>query len=131
MTLRGVDGILVHDDGPQIYDGAEDCFGGQGASASMADFFKILQSILKDDEKVLKKETTKIMFEPQLSAESMRAMNELFSVPALTRHFVGDMQLGVAKDWGIGGLLIRDSTEGWRRKNTLVWSGLPNLFWVC
>lgn len=131
MTIRDPHGKLVHDNGPQLTAGAKDCFGGHGASASMPDYLKILQSILKDDEKLLKKETTAIMFQPQLSTESREAMKKLWSVPAASSMFVGEFPHGIATDWGIGGLLIRDTTEGWRRKDTLVWSGLPNLFWVC
>ncbi|KAK4696536.1 hypothetical protein P7C71_g1395, partial [Lecanoromycetidae sp. Uapishka_2] len=129
MATRDARGKLVHDDGPQLNDGAEDCFGGHGASASMPDYLEILKSILKDDERLLKKETTAIMFQPQLSDESREAMKKLWSIPAATKYFVGEFPQGVATDWGIGGLLIREAIEGWRRRNTLVWSGLPNLFW--
>ena len=110
--------------------GAKDCFGGHGSYASMPSYMKILQSLLRDDEVLLKRETTKMMFEPQLTEESREAMRVLWEDEANSRFFVGEFQPQVRKDWGLGGLLLRDATEGWRRKNTLVWSGLPNLFWV-
>jgi len=96
----------VHDGGPQLYNGAEDCFDGHGACASMPDYLKILQSILQDDEKLLKKETSKIMFEPQLSVESREAMKQTWSIPAATKLFVGEFPQGIATDWGIEGLLL-------------------------
>ena len=134
MSIRDANGSgkFVHE-GPAINStkGFKDCFGGYGAYASMPDYFKILMSLLLDDEKVLKKETTKMMFEPQLSEESREAQKKLWTDPANTKLFVGEFPPTVGLDWGLGGLLIRDGTEGWRRKDTLVWSGLPNLFWVC
>ena len=110
--------------------GAKDCFGGHGSYASMPSFMKVLQSISRDDEVLLKRETTKMMFEPQLTEESREAMRVLWSDEANARYFVGEFPTQLRKDWGLGGLLIRDATEGWRRSNTLVWSGMPNLFWV-
>lgn len=110
--------------------GAKDCFGGHGAYASMPSFMKILMSLLRDDEVLLKRETTRMMFEPQLTDESREAMRVLWNDKANTKLFVGEFQPEVRKDWSLGGLLVMDGTKGWRRKNTLVWSGLPNLFWV-
>ena len=67
MSIRDAKGSgkFVHE-GPAINStkGCEDCFSGHGAYASMPDYFKILMSLLLDDEKVLKKETMKLMFEP-------------------------------------------------------------------
>ena len=124
-------GALKHEmDSIESTVGAKDCFGGHGAYASMLNFMKILQSLLRDDEVLLKRETTRMMFEPQLTDESREAMRVLWDDKANTGLFVGEFQPEVRKDWGLGGLLVMDGTEGWRRKNTLVWSGLPNLFWV-
>ena len=124
-------GKLVHE-GCSINStkGCKDCFGGHGAYASMPDYFKILMSLLLDDEKLLKKAMTKMMFESQLSDESREAMEALWKNPANTKLFIGDFPSDVRLDWGLGGLLIGNGTEGWRRKNTLIWGGLPNLFWV-
>ena len=124
-------GALTHEmESIESTAGAKDCFGGQGAYASMPSFMKILQSLLRDDEVLLKRETVKVMFEPQLTEESREAMRVLWEDQASARYFVGEFEPQVRKDWGLGGLLVRDGTEGWRRRNTLVWSGLPNLFWV-
>ena len=110
--------------------GTKDCFGGHGSYASMPSYMKVLQSLLRDDEVLLKRETTRMMFEPQLTEESREAMRVLWADEAKSMFFVGEFQPEVRKDWGLGGLLVRDGTDGWRRRNTLVWSGLPNLFWV-
>ena len=51
---------------PFLAEGVSECFGGQGAYAAMKDFLKILRSILADDGKLLAKETTAMIFQPQL-----------------------------------------------------------------
>lgn len=110
--------------------GGKDCFGGQGAFASMPDFFKILRSLLADDEKLLKRSTTAQMFQPQLTKESQEAQKRLMAESENTSLFVGEFPKHVPLDWGIGGILTREADEGWRGQHTMMWSGLPNLFWV-
>ncbi len=133
MSSRAADGsgIVKHGGFTLSTDGVEDCFGGHGALASMQDYFKVLQSLLADDEKLLKKEMTKTMFEPQLSEKSKEAQKYIWSKPELSMLFVGEFPSHVGLSWGVGGLLTRDDDEGWRKKNTLTWSGMPNLLWVC
>lgn len=130
MTIRDEGtGNVIHDpDGPKLPRG-KDCFGGHGASASMPDYFKILQSLLVDDEKLLKRSTTAQMFQPQLTKESQEAQKQLMAKPDNTMAFVGEFPKHVPVDWGIGGILTKEADEGWRGQNTLIWSGLPNLFW--
>ena len=132
MSVRdGKTGSLTHEmESIESTPGAKDCFGGHGSYASMPSFMKVLQSLLRDDEVLLKQEMTRMMFEPQLTEESREAMRVLWDDEANTRVFVGEFPAQVRKDWGLGGLLVRDGTEGWRRRNTLVWSGMPNLLWV-
>ena len=131
MTRRDEEiGNVIHDpDGPKLAGGI-DCFGGHGASASMLDYFKILQSLLIDDEKLIKRSTTAQMFQPQLTKESRDAQKQLMAKPENTMLFVGEFPKHIPLDWGIGGILTREADEEWRGKNTLMWSGLPNLFWV-
>ena len=132
MTVRDErTGKVMHDlDGAGI-PGGKDCFGGHGASASMPDYFKILQSLLVDDEKLLKRSTTAQMFRPQLTKQSQDAQKELMAKPENTQLFVGEFPRRVPLDWGIGGILTREADDGWRGQYTMIWSGLPNLFWVC
>jgi hypothetical protein len=109
-------------------------FGGQGAYGTMPDFIKILQSLLADDERLLTKETTVEMFQPQLSPESQQSLQESFGDVSRSRFFVGKFPEHVKYDWGLGGLLtMQDVTvDGvqWRKKGCMLWSGMPNLFWV-
>ena len=100
----------------------------------MPDYMKILQSLLADDEKILKRETTKMMFSPQLTPESQKALQEVFNTTNKSVLYVGVLPENVRYDWGLGGLLTMEdiAVNGapWRRKGCMVWSGLPNLFWV-
>ena len=130
MSIRRVDGVIVR--GGYVHRAArwEDCFGGHGACGTVSDYFKILRSLLVDDEILLKKETARMMFEPQLTEASRKAMDKIFSSPELSGLFIGDFPKPHDLDWGIGGLLATSDEESGRKQGTLMWSGMPNLFWV-
>ena len=80
----------------------EECFGGHGAYASMPDFFKILQSLLLDDEKLLKKSTAVELFRPQLTAEERNGMRAIQATPKGLTGYHEDVEL----DWGLCGCLF-------------------------
>ncbi len=131
MAIRDDEtGKVIHDLDDAKFPGGKDCFGGHGAFASMPDYFKILLSLLVDDEKLLKRSTTAQMFQPQLTKESQEAQKKLMEDPENTTLFVGEFPKHVPMDFGIGGILTREADKGWRGQNTMMWSGLPNLFWV-
>lgn len=122
-------GRVVPHTGPFINDGAKEALGGQGASADLTEYLKILHSILVDDEVLLKKQTTAQMFQPQLTAESKDGLAKLLR-SEYGAAFVGEFPFDVDYDWGLGGILVEADNAGRRKKGTLIWSGLPNLFWV-
>ncbi|KIY01263.1 uncharacterized protein Z520_02815 [Fonsecaea multimorphosa CBS 102226] len=120
--------------GPDMHSAAQTEMGGQGLFASAASYLKILHSILVDDEKLLKKEATATMFQPQLSAESRDALQALYAGrPTKGPCAIGTFPPGVQYDWGLGGLLTTEDVnqEGvtYRKKGCMNWSGMPNLFW--
>ena len=131
MTVRDEEsGRVIHDlDGVDV-PGGKDCFGGHGAFASMPDYFKILRSLLVDDERLLKRSTTAQMFQPQLTKQSQEAQKGVMTKPYDKTMIVGEFPQHVPLDWGIGGILTMEADEGWRGQHTMMWSGLPNLFWV-
>ena len=134
MTIRDEETgrVIHHPKGTGLPGGKDsrECFGGHGASASIPEFFKILRSLLIDDEKLLKRSTTAQMFQPQLTKESQEKQKMVMEKPEGTMLFVGEFPKHVPVDWGIGGILTREADKGWRGKHTMIWSGLPNLFWV-
>ncbi|KAL6406111.1 beta-lactamase [Ilyonectria robusta] len=133
-NVQGGQGKLFPYSGPSPGGEYVEEFGGQGAYGTLPDFLKILQSLLADDEKLLKKETTAEMFKPQLNCESQKALQETFQTSDRSRLFVGEFPEHVRYDWGFGGLLTMQDVKvnelQWRNKGCMVWSGFPNLFWV-
>lgn len=115
------------------YHGETPCFGGHGLFADLSQYIKILHSLLVDDEKLLSKKSTAEMFRPHLTAEVKEAFREVRSTPLWKKAFVGDFPDSVGYDWGIGGVITDEDDKGTtkRRKGCMMWSGLPNCFWVC
>ncbi|KAI2632329.1 beta-lactamase family protein [Hypoxylon sp. NC1633] len=106
--------------------GLKEPFGGQGSFSTMGDHAKLLHSLLVDDEKVLKKETTALMFQPHLSPKSKASLLEQLKDPS---WMIGDFPLTNEYDWGLGGVLIDGDKHDYRGDKTLIWSGAANLYW--
>lgn len=130
-------GKIRHTKTQDTYPGVVEAMGGQGLKARMPSYMKVLRSLLRDDGVLLRRETTAMMWTGCLGAESKAALNALRTTqPALFGAFVGRFPEGVELDWGLGGMLsMNDESDGEdvglrRKKGTLMWSGLFNLFWV-
>ncbi|OCT44650.1 beta-lactamase family protein [Cladophialophora carrionii] len=105
----------------------EECFGGEGAYGSLTDYFKVLRSLLLDDEKLLRKETTRLMFEPQLPTQAARdGLRAAFEDPSWA---VGDFSGPRELDSAYGGLLVVGDAHPFRMRGHLSWSGAANLYW--
>jgi CubicO group peptidase (beta-lactamase class C family) len=91
--------------------------GGQGVFGTAPEYLDILHSLLVDDERLLKKETTATMFQPQLSPASKKALIQAFQEPSWA---IGDFPHTDEYDWGLGGLLIDGDRHPYRRKGTLI-----------
>jgi len=110
-------------------------FGGQGLYGSMPSYLEILKSLLVNDERLLKTATSALMFEPQLTPESQQALQAVYrSQPATGPCSIGVFPPEIKYDWGFGGLLtcedVHDDQVSYRKKGSLNWSGMPNIFWV-
>lgn len=77
----------------------------------------------------------------EVSAQSHQALNELLSsnrwspsfcasISGNLEFFINDTNPNPDTDWGLGGLLSMEDVEGGRKKGSMAWSGLPNLYWV-
>lgn len=113
---------------PSVADGLESCFGGHGLVASMADYFKIAESLLADDGKLLTKETTARMFEPQLTPASKVKLQRFMDTPDMKMLFPSPP---IDRDYGLGGLLVAEDGHAYFRKGAMMWGGAANLNWVC
>ncbi|CAD0109582.1 unnamed protein product [Aureobasidium uvarum] len=130
IALRIPTGELINlPDGKNIDVGDAECFGGHGGYADLTSYFKILESLLFDDEKLLSKHSTAIMFSPHLTSESRTGINKVFTMPEIVSLFVGKFPETVIYDWGIGGVLVDSRDDEHRKQKTLIWSGMPNNFW--
>ncbi|KAI0134465.1 beta-lactamase [Xylariales sp. AK1849] len=106
--------------------GVEEACGGQGAFATMTDYTGILHSLLVDDERLLKKETTEMMFKPQLSAASKEALVANFKHPEWAVGHYPDTE---EYDWGLGGVLVDGDKHPYRKRGAMLWGGIANLAW--
>jgi CubicO group peptidase (beta-lactamase class C family) len=104
----------------------EDC-GGAGAYGSIVGFQKILHALAAGDERLLGAEMRDELFRPQLSDTAqahfsqLRKFKELNDIYGVTR----DDRVGHA----LGGVVMLEDMEGRRRKGTLSWQGMPNVYW--
>lgn len=125
-TRRTPEGELVPSP-PYQNQNPKDDLGGGGLYSSAPDYIKVLISLLKNDGKLLKPETVKSMFTPQLP-------DDKYIVSTVTAPVTGAMYRGgidsAAWNWGLGGILNMEDVQGICKKGTLSWGGLPNLFWV-
>ena len=106
----------------------KECFGGEGWSASMPDYLKMLHSLLANDEKLLKRESVEQLFSAQLSPSAKATLNQGFQ-GAFASIAPGTYPNHIDLTWGLGAMLSMQDDLGWRSKGTLSWSGMANLWW--
>ncbi|KAF5332035.1 hypothetical protein D9758_014589 [Tetrapyrgos nigripes] len=127
MTTRTVDGALTT---PATHMGSGELqfdSGGGGVYMKPIEFSKLLSSILRNDEVLLKKDTVEMMFTPQLS--NPKYLHEWMDKSPMRYHYLKDLPSKVDYNWGLGGLLLLQDTPGRRKAGTLMWGGIPNLSW--
>ncbi|KAI0378080.1 beta-lactamase family protein [Hypomontagnella monticulosa] len=113
---------------PTMTAGLKVAYGGHGMFASMADYIKIVHSLLVDDEKLLKKETAALMFEPQLTPASKEQLGKFMESPVM-KSFFPSPPTGNDRDYGLSGLLIVGDKHQYWRKGALMWGGAGSLNW--
>lgn len=109
---------------------ARDCLGGIGIFSTAADFIKLLAALLKDGGPLLSKDSTDILFQPQLSDASRCAMPR--PLGSQMRRILGikDVHDIHQADHSLAGTVSMKDIPGRRKAGTVNWSGLPNLHWV-
>lgn len=109
------------------FDSVAEAFGGEGAWGGMGEYIKVLESLMKNDGKILKPETCDLLFTGLLEGEAKKALNETMKHP---EWVVGVVPQGVEYNWSAGGLLMEDGKHEHRKKGFLQWGGAWNLSWV-
>ena len=90
-------------------------------------YVAVLESILRDDGRVLGREMVKEMFRPQLEGKADEALQAALAGPAGPAFGCGTS--GKGRNMGLGGLLVGDGDED-LGKGTLIWGGGHNTAWV-
>ncbi|KZP16688.1 beta-lactamase/transpeptidase-like protein [Athelia psychrophila] len=103
--------------------------GGAGLYSSAPEYLKVLTSILRDDGKLLKSESIAEMFKPQLSPTTKDSWMKMLQNPFANGALTGNLPTGTDLTWGLGGKYSLEDMDGRRKKGSLSWCGLPNLFW--
>ncbi|MCJ1243878.1 hypothetical protein MMC30_001075 [Trapelia coarctata] len=117
--------------GFDLTNGSVDCLGGGGLFGTARDFMHVLQAVLGEDDRLLKKESYAILFSPQLSDASTEALAKLLRESNYhNQELAWAVPLDGRKSWSVGGLVSLDAYSGWMGNGTWLWSGLPNLRWV-
>lgn len=130
MTVRDSDGQLVPQEQTSTTSpigGVRDA-GGGGCASTANDYIKLLISLLKDDEKLLKKSTVEYMFQPHLKDRSREYLQKMHANPAAF-GLAGNIPTGTKVDFGLGGILNMEALPWGRSAGSMQWGGYPNLFW--
>ncbi|KZP25191.1 beta-lactamase/transpeptidase-like protein [Athelia psychrophila] len=103
--------------------------GGAGLYASAPEYLKILASILRDDGKLVRSESVAEMFKAQLSPGCKDTWTTMLQLPEANAAFTANVGLLADFTWGLGGKYSLEDLPERRKKGSLSWGGLPNLYW--
>lgn len=147
-VARQEDGSLKMDSMEQfpVIEPVDDA-GGGGIYTTAADYVKVLESLLRNDGKILDPLSVDCLFQPELSIKEDLA-NQYDSIAANQRlqkslnqtgagsvlngwAWDGDVLKGqqVNLNHSLGGLVAVDGVPGTAGRGLLCWYGLPNCFW--
>jgi hypothetical protein len=87
-----------------------------------------LKSLATDDGKLLRSETVDELFRPQLKDAALAKFKELLSIKEMNNIMAG-IGVGIDANHALGGAVILEDVPGRRRRGTLTWAGLPNVYW--
>lgn len=82
-TAANPEGKVVYTDNTIWNQETDGCAGGSGCYGAPLDYHKLLNSLLKEDEKILRKSTVEEMFKPQLNDAGRAAFMEKMTIPEL------------------------------------------------
>jgi CubicO group peptidase (beta-lactamase class C family) len=105
--------------------------GGGGSFSTANDYTKFLVALLSPTGAPLFKNpsTIKLMFSPNLSAPSKKALQVMHAQPEAF-GLAGNVPIGTDLDFGLGGIINTEKVKGTNRAaGTMQWGGLPNLMW--
>ncbi|THV08209.1 beta-lactamase [Dendrothele bispora CBS 962.96] len=127
MLNRTNDGGLAVPTGPETSAHFKFDAGGVGLFLKPTEFVKLLSTLLRNDETVLKKDTVEMMFTPQL--QDPKYIRAFMDNNPLSYILLRGLPMSIKYNWGLGGLLMLEDAPGRRKAGSMMWGGLPNLSW--
>lgn len=128
MTSRGPDGTVqpvesVYPINPKVD------MGGSNLYTSGTDFLKLLSSLLRNDGKLLRPETTDLMFDYRLpKTETFRRFR---TNPEHRKDNFGDLApVGMEVDHCLAGIVNQGDLLGGRKAGSITWQGATRCYWV-
>ncbi|KAK5659603.1 hypothetical protein OQA88_807 [Cercophora sp. LCS_1] len=107
---------------------SEGDFGGHGLFMTAEGYLKVLKSVLGNDGVLLSKETGELLVRDQVREEARCVFREALEGPIGPFFRVGT-EAGMDVGYGLGGLLMNESVEGWYGKGTFTWGGGLTFAW--
>ncbi|KAI9648718.1 hypothetical protein NHQ30_003358 [Ciborinia camelliae] len=120
--------VVYSEDKVWTQDQSDDC-GGIGAYITMPSFQKILHSITISDGKLLGSAMNNQLFKGQLSDKQLAIVYAMFQDDEIRGVMGPGLPKETKADYALGGMIVTEDVEGTRRKGSMYWSGLPNLYW--
>jgi CubicO group peptidase (beta-lactamase class C family) len=108
---------------------ATDCLGGIGLFSTPSDFTKLL-SALQGGSPLLSATSVETLFRPQLGDESRSSMPKGLGYQMRQILGIKGVDDTDQADHCLAGTITLKDIPGRRPKDTISWSGLPNLHWV-
>ncbi|KAK7533074.1 beta-lactamase/transpeptidase-like protein [Phyllosticta citribraziliensis] len=128
MWQRTPDGGLQMRNDWFMPDPVIDDFGGTGLYATAPELLKIYAALLRNDERLLKKETVDLMFTPHIPTTV--DFDDARKASVFVRNSVfNSIPDDAAVNSGLGGVLNTTAVPGRRGAPSLTWSGMSNCFW--
>ncbi|KAL9582707.1 MAG: hypothetical protein Q9203_005378 [Teloschistes exilis] len=87
-----------------------DDYGGAGLCSTAPQYFKVVHAVLRRDERLLSKSSWDEIFKPQLNEASHAAFIAMLARPEYGPP-LGDLAVGLKKDYGLAGLLQMEDEE--------------------
>jgi CubicO group peptidase (beta-lactamase class C family) len=104
--------------------------GGSGAYASIVDYQKILHSITANDGRLLQSIMVDELFRPEMSPVVRAGVRKVLMDEGVNNIF-GGLPKGTDVTYAIGGMVVLEDLPGRRKKGSLHWGGLLNVFfWI-
>lgn len=114
--------------GMSLFDeGETECFGGHGCYATSGAYMALLESITRNDGKLLQSASVAEMFQPQLEPGAKKAFEAALAGPM--GGFFNQGATGSGRDYGLSGVYVGEDGDGGMGKGSLAWGGGLNTVW--